>query len=89
MVCLHYWLIYNDKTSVEDNNVAAYHRFLTEICPEIEFPNIKSLNREARFLKLPKEISKMTPADLKNCEMTVKELETIQVVYNYIHLFFA
>ena len=89
LVCLHYWLVYHGVTTVEDNNVAAYLRFLSEICPEIGFPSIQSFNREAKFLHLPKEISKMLPADLKHSEMTAKELEVIQIVYQYIHAFFA
>lgn len=89
LVCLHNWLIYNGKTTVEDNNVAAYRRFLIDLCPEIVFPAMQSFNREAKFLNLPKEISKMLPADLGNSEMTVKELEIIQIVYHEMHIFFA
>ena len=89
LVCLHFWLIYHERTTVKDNNVAAYLRCLMEICPEIEFPAIQSFNREANFLNLSKEISEMTPADLKHSEMTVKELEVIQLVYQFIQDYFA
>jgi len=88
VACIHHWLIYNGKTYSEENNVAAYKRFLEQTCPDVIFGAIQTFNRIVKMLDLPCELSKVKMEQLARYEITEKELTHFKLLYADVQLFF-
>jgi len=89
LACLHLWLIFNNYTYSDDNNVAAYRRYLEVTCVGVNLPSIQSFNRVCGpLMSLPCEISKMTKEKLSRCDMEEEELIRIKALYAFVQLYF-